>query len=283
MAALVTNDNKIYVANAGDSRSVISVKGKVKELSSDHKPYDRTEEFRIYNAGGYVDNGRVNEDLALSRALGDFRYKRNTSLTPEKQIITPNPDVSVHAITEEDEFLVIACDGIWDCLSSQQVVDFVRLKISQGKELTELSEMICDHCLAPDTSQGAGMGTDNMTFLVVAILGGRTKEEWHSWITDRVKGNYGYATPTAPRQLYAENRLRSFKARQEARAEREAREAMEGQAAARVERQASEEAPKSNVQESDEEMDRARTPTIPDSDHSMGDLAPKLSAININQ
>jgi protein phosphatase PTC2/3 len=50
-------------------------------------------------------------DLALSRALGDFRYKKNTSLPPEKQIITADPDVSVHDITEEDEFLVIACDG----------------------------------------------------------------------------------------------------------------------------------------------------------------------------
>jgi protein phosphatase PTC2/3 len=236
----------------------------------------------------------LSADLALSRALGDFRYKKNRSLPPEKQIITADPDVSVHDITEEDEFLVIACDGsfvplfilssginltatvdigIWDCLSSQQVLNFVRLKISQGKELAELSEMICDHCLAPDTSHGPGMGTDNMTFLVVAILGGRTKEEWQSWITDRVKGNYGYATPTASPQLYAENRLRSFKARQEARAEREAKEVREAVGAARVKRQASEETLKPNVQESDEEMDRARTPTIPDSDDSAGDLS----------
>jgi protein phosphatase 2C family protein 2/3 len=139
-------------------------------------------------------------------------------------------------------------------------VDFVRLKISEGKELTELSEMICDYCLAPDTSQGLDKGTDNMTFLVVAILGGRTKKEWHSWITDRVKGNYGYETPTASPQIYSEQRLRSFKARQEMREARAAREAMEGQAAV-VERRAPE-TQKSNVQESYEEMDRARTPTI---------------------
>ena len=144
--------------------------------------------------------------------------------------------------------------------------------------------MICDHCLAPDTSNGPGIGTDNMTFLVVAILGGRTKEEWYSWITDRVKRDYGYKTPTAHPQLYAENRLRSFKARQEARAEMEAKEVREAAEAARLKRQASEadERLKSNVQESDEEMDRARTPTIPDSDDSAGDLTPKLSAININ-
>ncbi|KIM77295.1 hypothetical protein PILCRDRAFT_622146 [Piloderma croceum F 1598] len=285
VAALVTNDNKIYVANAGDSRSVISVKGEVKELSSDHKPWDKTEKARIYSAGGYIEHGRVNDNLALSRGLGDFTFKRNTSLTPEKQIITADPDVSVRDITEEDEFLVIACDGIWDCLSSQQVVDFVRLKISEG-----LSD-----------------GTDNMTFLVVAILGGRTKEEWRSWITDRVKGKYGYETPTAPPQLYSEIRLRNFKARQEMQKERAAKEAMEREAArvekqapetlksnvqgsnegmereaARVERQAPETL-KSNVQGSNEGMDRARTPTILDSDDSAGDLTPKVSAINIDQ
>jgi hypothetical protein len=160
-------------------------------------------------------------------------------------------------------------------------VNFVRLKISEGMELPELSEMICDHCLAPDTSQGsAGIGFDNMTFLVVAILGGRTKEEWHSWITDRVKGNYGYKTPTAPPQIYSENRLRCFKIRQEMWKERAAKEAMEREAA-RVEKQAPETL-KSNVQESYEGMDRARTPTIPDSDDSAGDITPKLSAININ-
>jgi len=221
VAALVTNDNKIYVANAGDSRSVISVKGKVKPLSFDHKPDDKAEKARIYAAGGYIEDGRVhvddgheNKNLAMSRALGDFICKNNRSLPPEQQVVTANPDVTVHDITEEDEFLIIACDGIWDCLSSQQAVDFVRLTVSEGKELTEITEMICDHCMAPDTSCGLGMGTDNMTVLIVAILGCRTKEEWYSWITDRVKQNYGHATPTTLPQLYSKNRITSFKARQ---------------------------------------------------------------------
>jgi hypothetical protein len=111
--------------------------------------------------------------------------------------------------------------GIWDCLTSQQVVDFVRLKVSEGKDLTEISEMICDHCLAPDTSSGAGIGCDNMTVLIVAILGGRTKEEWYSWITDRVKQNYGYQTPTTVPQIYAHSQLMAFKAGREAQEERE--------------------------------------------------------------
>jgi Protein phosphatase 2C len=50
-------------------------------------------------------------NLALARALGDFEYKKNKSLPPEEQIITSNPEIIEHEITEEDEFLIIACDG----------------------------------------------------------------------------------------------------------------------------------------------------------------------------
>ncbi len=84
------------------------------------------ERARISGAGGYIENRRVNGmwitklvstitflsgNLALSRALGDFRFKENSSLSPEAQIMTADPEVTCHEITEEDEFLVIACDG----------------------------------------------------------------------------------------------------------------------------------------------------------------------------
>lgn len=112
-------------------------------------------------------------------------------------------------------------EGIWDCLSSQQVVNFIRLKVSEGKELTEIGEMLCDHCLAPDTSSGAGIGCDNMTVLIIAILNGRTKEEWYALVTDRVQQNYGFETPKAVPQIYAQSRLNAFKARREAQEKRE--------------------------------------------------------------
>ena len=105
--------------------------------------------------------------------------------------------------------------GIWDCLSSQDVVNFVRYQVSEGKELTEIGEMICDHCLAPDTNSWVGTGCDNMTLLIVAITHGRSKEEWYAWIADRVKNNYGYETPSTPPQLYAQRRLLAFRANKE--------------------------------------------------------------------
>ena len=50
-------------------------------------------------------------NLALARALGDFEYKKNASIAAEDQIITANPEIIEHKITEDDEFLIIACDG----------------------------------------------------------------------------------------------------------------------------------------------------------------------------
>ena len=69
------------------------------------------ERNRIVAAGGYIEFGRVNGNLALARALGDFEYKKNYAIAPEAQIITANPDIIEHEITEDDEFFVIACDG----------------------------------------------------------------------------------------------------------------------------------------------------------------------------
>jgi protein phosphatase PTC2/3 len=58
-----------------------------------------------------VEFGRVNGNLALSRAIGDFEFKKSADLSPEQQIVTAYPDVVAHEIGSDDEFLVIACDG----------------------------------------------------------------------------------------------------------------------------------------------------------------------------
>ncbi|KAG8936301.1 Protein phosphatase 2C 2 [Tulasnella sp. 419] len=213
VAALVTSDKRILVANAGDSRSVLSVKGEAKPLSFDHKPQNESESSRIKAAGGFVEFGRVNGNLALSRAIGDFEFKQNTSLGPEKQIVTSDPEITEHQISDEDEFLVLACDGIWDCLTSQQVMDVVRLLVSQKKPLKEICEVIMDKCLAPDSDINNGLGCDNMTVIVVALLNGRTEEEWYDWIADRVEKQHGYETPKQLPELYSANRVAAAKER----------------------------------------------------------------------
>ncbi|KAK6637379.1 hypothetical protein RUM44_007795 [Polyplax serrata] len=80
--------NQLYVANVGDSRAIACVNGKVDVLSIDHKPSNEAELKRITAAGGWVEFNRVNGNLALSRALGDFLLKRNEEKMPEEQVIT---------------------------------------------------------------------------------------------------------------------------------------------------------------------------------------------------
>jgi len=77
-----------FQANVGDSRAIACIAGKEESLSSDHKPSYPTEKRRIRAAGGWVEANRVNGNLALSRALGDFVFKRNESKPPEEQVVT---------------------------------------------------------------------------------------------------------------------------------------------------------------------------------------------------
>jgi protein phosphatase 2C family protein 2/3 len=197
---LITND-KIYIANAGDSRCVLGTKGRAKPLSQDHKPQLESEKARIQAAGGFVDFGRVNGNLALSRAIGDFEFKKSADLSPEAQIVTAYPDVEVHTFTEDDEFMVLACDGIWDCQSSQAVIEFVRRGIVAKQELDKICENMMDNCLASNSETG-GVGCDNMTMIVIGFLRGRSKEEWYEEIAKRVAAGDG---PCAPPE-YAEFR-----------------------------------------------------------------------------
>ncbi|XP_030054450.1 LOW QUALITY PROTEIN: protein phosphatase 1G [Microcaecilia unicolor] len=164
---------QLIVANAGDSRCVVSEGGKALDMSYDHKPEDELELARIKNAGGKVTmDGRVNGGLNLSRAIGDHFYKRNKNLPPEEQMISALPDIKVLTLSEEHDFMIIACDGIWNVMSSQEVVDFIQEKITQRDEnddlqpLSSIVEELLDQCLAPDTS-GDGTGCDNMTCIIV--------------------------------------------------------------------------------------------------------------------
>lgn len=115
----------------GDSRAIASVRGTVQQLSFDHKPNNELESKRIVAAGGWVEFNRVNGNLALSRALGDFVFKKNEKKRAEEQIVTAYPDVEVCEITDDHEFIVIACDGIWDVMNNDEVLEFVRNRIAQ--------------------------------------------------------------------------------------------------------------------------------------------------------
>lgn len=170
-------DNVLYVANAGDSRCVIGRNGLAFDMSMDHKPDIESEKVRILKAGGFVKNGRVNGHLNLSRAIGDMSFKKNRYLSPAMQVITCHPDVLVEPICKQDEFIILACDGIWECMDSQTVVLFIQSRLLQhrGKRdaqlASEIIQELFDTCISNNRNgyRNCGIGLDNMTATLVFL------------------------------------------------------------------------------------------------------------------
>ena len=140
----VITPTHIICANAGDSRCCLGLNGTFEPMSYDHKPYDPEERARIEEAGGTVQWKRVDGDLAVSRALGDFQYKLRKDLPPEKQKVSCEPDIKVHERQSGDEVLLLACDGLWDVMSNQEAIDAVRAIFAAGESsaLLVAEEMI---------------------------------------------------------------------------------------------------------------------------------------------
>ena len=156
----------IYFANAGDSRAILCKKGKAYQMSLDHKPDLFIEKNRIYRAGGWVNEGRIKGNLNLSRSLGDLEYKGNADLGAKEQMITAFPDIVVEKYSEECDFIIIGCDGIWDCLTNQEACDYVRERIEKMK-LSEIVESMMDSIIADSKMNETGVGCDNMTCIIV--------------------------------------------------------------------------------------------------------------------
>lgn len=160
-------DRKAYIANAGDSRCISYTNDKkVLALSFDHKPDNEEEKKRIVKAGGYVSDGRVNDNLNLSRAIGDLEYKKSTELKPEEQIISAFPDVVEQSI-DDQSFFIIGCDGIWETKTAEEICDTTinRLKSNPVGKISVVVGELLDMLIAKETTEG--MGCDNMSCIIV--------------------------------------------------------------------------------------------------------------------
>ena len=177
---------QIVCANVGDSRAVMCRGTRAIDLSRDHKPSSPSEAARVAAAGGVIRNGRLGGLLAMTRALGDFALKvssQPSSPTPpvpaQKQALLAIPEVSTcsrvlagHSKNgaplppQEATFIVLACDGIWDCLSSQEVVDFFLEEqvTDPNVDAAHLCESLCRMVVAPRLQP---IGSDNMTIMVI--------------------------------------------------------------------------------------------------------------------
>lgn len=140
----------LYTANAGDARVVLCRAGKALRLSYDHKGSDHNEGQRVQKAGGTILNNRVNGVLAVTRALGDAYMK---------DLVTGHPyTTETVLIPTDDEFIILACDGLWDVCTDQQAVDLIRNVTDER----EASRILVDHALRE-------YSTDNLTVMVVRL------------------------------------------------------------------------------------------------------------------
>ncbi|KAL2132160.1 hypothetical protein VTI74DRAFT_4142 [Chaetomium olivicolor] len=143
-----TRQRVLYTANVGDARIILCRQGKALRLSYDHKGSDENEGKRISNAGGLILNNRVNGVLAVTRALGD---------TYMKELVTGHPYTTETVIQPElDEFIIIACDGLWDVCTDQEAVDLVR----NIQDPAAAAKLLVDHALSC-------LSTDNLSCMVV--------------------------------------------------------------------------------------------------------------------
>jgi serine/threonine protein phosphatase PrpC len=162
-----TVNRTILVANIGDSRAVLCRNDTAWDLTKDHKPNDPDERERIEKMGGTViwcgdvdSSGnpiehagiyRVNGNLALSRAIGD---------RSERPSVTAEPDIIAVPVEEDDEFIIIATDGLWDVMESAESVEYVKYVLDAGLNREKVAAQMVDEALRRGTY-------DNVTVVII--------------------------------------------------------------------------------------------------------------------
>ncbi|KAL9551124.1 hypothetical protein MBANPS3_004412 [Mucor bainieri] len=146
----VIEDKRIlYTGNVGDARAVLCRQNKAVRLSYDHKGSDSQEAKRIMDLGGFMMNNRVNGVLAVTRSLGD---------SVMKEFVVGNPFTTETELGPNDDFLILACDGLWDVCEDQDAVDLIK----DIKDPQVASQKLLDHALA-------NFSTDNLSIMVIRL------------------------------------------------------------------------------------------------------------------
>lgn len=147
------------VANAGDCRAVLCRKGEPLDMSQDHRPIYPAERRRVEELGGYVDDGYLNGVLSVSRALGDWDMKCPRGFPSP---LIADPEFHQVLLTEDDEFLIIGCDGIWDVMSSRDAVSLVQKGLRRHDDPEQCARDLVMEALRRNTF-------DNLTVIIICF------------------------------------------------------------------------------------------------------------------
>ncbi|XP_065655952.1 integrin-linked kinase-associated serine/threonine phosphatase 2C isoform X3 [Hydra vulgaris] len=161
-ACVLVVNNTIYVANIGDSKTILvrtneEGKSTILPLSKDHSPLNYEERQRIQNAGGFVKDGRVQGIVEVSRAFGDLRFKK---------YIISKPDIVKSTLTERDRYILIACDGLWKGITVAEAVDFIE-KILMENEYNDDGFLKASNEVANEAIRRGS--SDNITVVIIRI------------------------------------------------------------------------------------------------------------------
>ncbi|PIA45628.1 hypothetical protein AQUCO_01600092v1 [Aquilegia coerulea] len=152
----------LLVANAGDCRAVLSRLGLAVEMSKDHRPCCTREKKRIESLGGYIDDGYLNGQLGVTRALGDWHIEGMKETDEHGGPLSAEPELKLITLTKEDEFLIIGSDGIWDVFTSQNAIDFTRRRLQEHNDV----KLCCKEMVEEAIKRGA---IDNLTVVVICF------------------------------------------------------------------------------------------------------------------
>jgi serine/threonine protein phosphatase PrpC len=153
---IVIENNRIVVANTGDCRAVMYRGGQCVVLSKDHKPTDPEEMKRIEDNGGLIIGDRLQGELAVSRAFGDYRYKID-----ERSLLICEPDINPIDLTPDIEFIVVACDGLYETFSNEEVIEYVKKALEDDKlDVKAIAKALADEAI----DRGSG---DNITVIII--------------------------------------------------------------------------------------------------------------------
>ena len=149
----ITSENSkkiLYCANVGDTRCVLIKNNKKIRLTYDDRAGDPKEHDRIVSEGGVVFNGRVYGQLMLSRAFGDWELKTYG--------VSCEPHVVRYEIESDDQFLVVATDGVWDVLEDEDVFQMSKRE-NNAKDF-------CDNIMKETMDRGS---MDNVSCFVIGL------------------------------------------------------------------------------------------------------------------
>ncbi|KAJ0397883.1 hypothetical protein ATCC90586_006469 [Pythium insidiosum] len=164
ISALVRG-RQALIASVGDSQAVLSTGGRARPVSVIHTPETDSERERILTAKGVVVQGRIFGLLSVSRSFGDNDFKTSRGEYKDKfrgDLVTAIPDLMELTLSNDDEFLVLGCDGLFEVMQPQQVVDFVRAKLELHGEVQHACEELVSYAISIGS-------TDNVTAVVVCF------------------------------------------------------------------------------------------------------------------